>query len=63
MVDEPSKAGVSDRVAASEGKGTSRREYSTPSLFVLGNVTELTRGQGGSNFDSGHQNLSKKGHG
>jgi hypothetical protein len=40
-----------------------RRPYAPPSLEVLGSVLEFTKGQGGSNFDVGHNNYVKRGMG
>jgi hypothetical protein len=43
------------------GKKKSKAVYKKPSLLVYGNVRELTAGVGGTNYDPGHSNVTKKG--
>lgn len=40
-----------------------RSKWTTPKLVVYGNVASLTKGLGGSNFDPGQGNQTKRGNG
>jgi hypothetical protein len=40
-----------------------RRPYTAPSITLLGNLSDLTFGAQGSNFDHGHETPTKRGMG